>query len=49
MARILTGVQSSGIPHLGNVLGAILPAIKISKDKANESFFYCRPALDNSS
>ena len=40
MARILTGVQSSGTPHLGNVLGAILPAIKISKDKANESFFF---------
>ena len=40
MARILTGVQSTGIPHLGNVLGAILPAIKMSKDQTNESFFF---------
>ena len=40
MARILTGVQSTGIPHLGNLLGAILPAIKMSKDQTNESFFF---------
>lgn len=40
MARILTGIQSSGKPHLGNVLGAILPAIELSKNKANESFFF---------
>ena len=29
MARILTGVQSTGTPHLGNILGAIIPAIEI--------------------
>ncbi|MCC6253031.1 MAG: tryptophan--tRNA ligase [Bacteroidia bacterium] len=40
MARILTGIQSSGVPHLGNILGAILPAIKISKESGNESFFF---------
>jgi tryptophanyl-tRNA synthetase len=40
MARILTGIQSSGRPHLGNILGAILPAIELSKDPANESFFF---------
>lgn len=40
MARILTGIQSSGIPHLGNVLGAITPAIKLSKDPKNESLFF---------
>ncbi len=40
MARILTGIQSSGKPHLGNLLGAILPAIELSKDSANESFFF---------
>ncbi len=40
MARILTGIQSSGRPHLGNLLGAILPAIELSKDPANESFFF---------
>jgi tryptophanyl-tRNA synthetase len=40
MARILTGIQSSGRPHLGNILGAVLPAIELSKDPANESFFF---------
>ncbi|MFT6868408.1 MAG: tryptophanyl-tRNA synthetase [Cyclobacteriaceae bacterium] len=40
MARILTGIQSSGKPHLGNLLGAILPAIALSKDEKNESFFF---------
>jgi tryptophanyl-tRNA synthetase len=40
MARILTGIQSSGVPHLGNILGAILPAIALSRDSGNESFFF---------
>ncbi len=40
MARILTGIQSSGRPHLGNILGAILPAIQLSSQPANESFFF---------
>ncbi|MEM6831304.1 MAG: tryptophan--tRNA ligase [Bacteroidota bacterium] len=40
MARILTGIQSSGKPHLGNLLGAILPAIELSKNQDNESFFF---------
>ncbi len=40
MARILTGIQSSGRPHLGNILGAIIPAIELSKDEKNESFFF---------
>ncbi len=40
MARILTGIQSSGRPHLGNILGAILPAIKLSQVPENESFFF---------
>lgn len=40
MARILTGIQSSGRPHLGNILGAILPAIELSKDPNNEAFFF---------
>lgn len=40
MARILTGIQSSGRPHLGNILGAIKPAIALSRDSANESFFF---------
>lgn len=40
MARILTGIQSSGVPHLGNLLGAIIPAIELSKDPDNESLFF---------
>ena len=40
MARILTGVQSTNIPHLGNILGAIIPAIELSKKTENESLFF---------
>ncbi len=40
MARILTGVQSTGTPHLGNILGAIIPAIQMANDKENESFLF---------
>lgn len=40
MARILTGIQSSGRPHLGNLLGAIIPAIRLSRQAGNESFFF---------
>lgn len=40
MTRILTGIQSSGRPHLGNLLGAIIPAIRLSKQPGNDSFFF---------
>ena len=40
MARILTGIQSTGTPHLGNLLGAIIPAIELSKNTENESLFF---------
>ncbi|WP_430405521.1 tryptophan--tRNA ligase [Fluviicola sp.] len=40
MARILTGIQSTGTPHLGNLLGAILPAIELAKDPKNDSFLF---------
>ena len=40
MARILTGVQSTGTPHLGNLLGAIFPAIEMSSDPNNESYLF---------
>jgi tryptophanyl-tRNA synthetase len=40
MARILTGIQSSGRPHLGNILGAIQPGIELSEDPKNDSFFF---------
>jgi tryptophanyl-tRNA synthetase len=40
MARVLTGIQSTGTPHLGNLLGAILPAIEMAKDPQNDSFLF---------
>ena len=40
MSKILTGIQSTGTPHLGNLLGAILPAIALSKNPENESFLF---------
>ena len=40
MAKILTGIQSTGTPHLGNLLGAILPAIQMANNPANESFLF---------
>ena len=40
MARILTGIQSTGRPHLGNILGAIVPAIELANDSKNESLFF---------
>jgi tryptophanyl-tRNA synthetase len=40
MARILTGVQSTGTPHLGNLLGAVLPAIAMAEEAENESFLF---------
>ena len=40
MARILTGIQSTGTPHLGNILGALKPAIALANDKANDSYLF---------
>mgnify|MGYP000067699812 CR=1 FL=1 len=40
MARVLTGIQSTGVPHLGNILGAIIPAVELSKNPANESLLF---------
>ena len=40
MSRILTGIQSTGTPHLGNILGAILPAIRLAQNPSNESFLF---------
>ena len=40
MAKILTGVQSTGTPHLGNLLGAIIPAIELANKSSEESYFF---------
>lgn len=40
MSRILTGIQSTGTPHLGNILGAIMPAIEMANDSKNDSFLF---------
>jgi len=38
--RILTGITTSGTPHLGNYVGAIRPAIAASRDADAESFYF---------
>src|SRR5699024_1491999 len=40
MSRILTGVQSTGTPHLGNLLGAIMPAIEMANNSKDDSFLF---------
>ena len=40
MAKILTGIQSTGTPHLGNILGAIIPAIKMGNESNEESYLF---------
>src|SRR6056300_1752107 len=40
MAKILTGIQSTGTPHLGNILGAIIPAIKLANESNEESYLF---------
>ncbi len=40
MTRILTGIQSTGIPHLGNLLGAIQPAIATAKKTQQQAYFF---------
>ncbi len=40
MSRVLTGIQSTNVPHLGNILGAILPAVEMSKEGNNDSFLF---------
>ena len=40
MSRILTGIQSTGTPHLGNILGAIIPAINMANNPENDSFLF---------
>jgi tryptophanyl-tRNA synthetase len=40
MKRILTGIQSTGIPHLGNILAVIVPGVELSKDEKNESLYF---------
>ncbi|MEE7545730.1 tryptophan--tRNA ligase, partial [Xanthomonas sp. Kuri4-1] len=38
--RVLTGITTSGTPHLGNYVGAIRPAIAASRDAGSESFYF---------
>jgi len=40
MSRILTGIQSTGTPHLGNILGAVIPAIQMANNPKNDSFLF---------
>ena len=38
--RVLTGITTSGTPHLGNYVGAIRPAVAASRDPGTESFYF---------
>jgi len=38
--RVLTGITTTGSPHLGNYVGAIRPAIAASRDPGVESFYF---------
>ena len=40
MAKILTGIQSTGTPHLGNILGAIIPAVDMANSSNEESYLF---------
>lgn len=40
MKRILTGIQATGTPHLGNILGAIKPALRLVAEPHTECFFF---------
>lgn len=40
MARILTGIQATGVPHLGNILGAIQPGIQLARQADHEAFLF---------
>lgn len=40
MSRVLTGVQATGTPHLGNILGAISPAIEMANSSGEKSFIF---------
>lgn len=40
MARVLTGIQATGVPHLGNILGAIQPGIRMAQQQENEAFLF---------
>ena len=45
MAKILTGIQSTGTPHLGNILGAIIPAVEMANSTDDESVSYTHLTL----
>lgn len=38
--RILTGITTTGTPHLGNYVGAIRPAVEASRDAQTDAFFF---------
>ena len=38
--RVLTGITTTGTPHLGNYVGAIKPAIAASRDDGTDSFYF---------
>jgi tryptophanyl-tRNA synthetase len=38
--RVLTGITTSGTPHLGNYVGAVRPTVRASQQAGNENFYF---------
>ena len=38
--RVLTGITTTGIPHLGNYVGAIRPAVQASRNADTDCFYF---------
>ena len=41
--RVLTGITTSGTPHLGNYVGAVRPAVRASLAPGVQSFYFLAP------
>jgi len=38
--RVLTGITTTGTPHLGNYVGAIRPTVQASRDASTDGFYF---------
>jgi tryptophanyl-tRNA synthetase len=38
--RVLTGITTTGTPHLGNYVGAIRPTVQASRDSSTDGFYF---------
>ena len=40
METVLTGITTTGVPHIGNYVGAIRPTVIASRDKSVKSYYF---------